>query len=193
MPSSTEVAALLTQRIMTSRYAKRHLMSNPEFSANLWLRVVNTERRRPMQNSPNNMKLLALLGLLRPPHCQQTAQKQSHLLSVVPLVTEHSSGSVGWSAQRSNGTELLMDAAAMVFVPTTYIKSSTNDHICYSPNGILRKKSERPRTGLCIGGLRSREPLMNAFHPTSWSSLTNFECFIERKHSFFNGAMLLKN
>jgi len=44
MPSSTEVAALLTQRIMTSRYAKRHLMSNPEFSGNLWLRVVNREK-----------------------------------------------------------------------------------------------------------------------------------------------------
>lgn len=44
MPSSADVAALLTQRIMASRFAKRHLMSNPEFSGNLWLRVVNREK-----------------------------------------------------------------------------------------------------------------------------------------------------
>ena len=50
MPSSIEVAALLTQRIMTSHYAKRHLMSNPEFSGNIWLRVVNREKE-------NNAKL----------------------------------------------------------------------------------------------------------------------------------------
>ena len=50
MPSSTDVSALLTQRIMTSRYAKTHLMSKPEFSGNLWLRVVNREK-------DNNAKL----------------------------------------------------------------------------------------------------------------------------------------
>ena len=52
MPSSADVSALLTQRIMTSRYAKTHLMSNPEFSGNLWLRVVNREK-------DNNAKLAA--------------------------------------------------------------------------------------------------------------------------------------
>jgi hypothetical protein len=87
-----------------------------------------------------------------------------------------------------------MGAAAMDFVPTTYTKSGTSDPICYSLNMISREKSENRRIALCIGALLFREPLMNAFHPTSLSFLTNFECFIERKHSFFNDPfLLLKN
>jgi len=50
MPSSTDVAALLTHRIMTSRFARLHIISNPKHSGNLWLRVVNREK-------DNNAKL----------------------------------------------------------------------------------------------------------------------------------------
>jgi len=51
MPSSNEVAALLVQRVMASRYAQRALVSNPACRANLWLRIIKREKENNVEQT----------------------------------------------------------------------------------------------------------------------------------------------